>query len=101
MTSVREATCCRPRRSSHLNGAVGVLRARAEEAYYKIGVFPDHGYPFATLLNVSALHIRDVPAGVRDEALVVVTAVKNGLATPDTLTGESCSPRWTQHRSGF
>jgi len=73
-----------------LNGAAGVIRARAQEAYYKIGVFPDHAYPFATLLNVIALHIRDVPSGVRDEALVVVTAVESGLATPDTLAGESC-----------
>jgi hypothetical protein len=45
-------------------------------------VFPDHAYPFASLLNVIALHIGDVPSGVRDEALVVVTAVENGLATP-------------------
>jgi hypothetical protein len=33
-------------------------------------VFPDHAYPFATLLNV---HIRDVPPGVRADALVVAT----------------------------
>ena len=45
-------------------------------------MFPDHAYPFASLLNVIALHIGDVPSGVRDEALVVVTAVENGLATP-------------------
>jgi hypothetical protein len=73
-----------------LNSASDVIRARAREAYYKIGVFPDHAYPFASLLNVIALHIADVPSGVRDEALVVVTAVENGLATPDTLTGEVC-----------
>jgi hypothetical protein len=73
-----------------LNSAAGVIRARAEEADYKIGVFPDHAYPFATLLNVIALQIRDVPPGVRGDALVVATAVENGLATPDTLIGESC-----------
>ncbi|MDT7590255.1 MAG: hypothetical protein QOE32_7805 [Pseudonocardiales bacterium] len=73
-----------------LNGAAGVIRARAREAYYKIGVFPDHAYPFATLLNVVALQVSDVPPGVRVEALVVVAAVDKGLATPDTLSGESC-----------
>ncbi|WP_445189507.1 hypothetical protein ACTXG6_21060 [Pseudonocardia sp. Cha107L01] len=51
---------------------------------------PRSRHPFATLLNVIALHIRDVPPGVRAEALVVATVVENGLATPDTLTGESC-----------
>jgi hypothetical protein len=73
-----------------LNGAAGVIRAQAREAYYKIGVFPDHANPFATLLNLIALHIRDVPPAVRAEALVVVAPVEKGLATPDTLTGESC-----------
>jgi len=63
-----------------LNGAAGVIRARAQEAYYKIGVLPDQAYPFATLLNVIALHVGDVPLGVRDEGPGRGDCGKNGLA---------------------
>jgi hypothetical protein len=70
--------------------AAAVIRSEATQALYRIGVFPDRAYPFASLLNSMSLEVETPPRGVRAEGLAVAAAVMENLADPTKLTGESC-----------
>ena len=65
--------------------AAAVIRSEASQALYKIGVFPDRAYPFASLLNAMALELETLPSGVRREGLAVAAAVMEKLADPTKL----------------